>query len=101
MKAKLTLTRPADSDSQRRVLRIYKSGISAADGAAEKPVYLVSLTREYLRHGFDLYAVPSPTPATLTDITSFQSEVETSHNLAVLARHDVEGQTQDLLVQVP
>ena len=101
LKAKLTLTRPADSDSQRRVLRIYKSGISAADGAAENPVYLVSLTREYLRHGFDLYAVPSPTPATLTDITSFQSEVETSHNLAVLARHDVEGQTQDLLVQVP
>ena len=101
LKAKLTLTRPADSDSQRRVLRIYKSGISAANGVADNPVYLVSLTREYLRHGFDLYAVPSPTPATLTDITSFQSEVETSHKLAVLARHDVDGQAQDLLVQVP
>ena len=97
LKAKLTLIRESGADGQRRVLRVYKSGLAAA----EKPVYLVSLTREALRHGLYLYAMPSPVPATDADKADFRGEVEKGPGLKLLAQHDLDGQTQDLLVQTP
>ena len=99
LKAKLTMIRPGESETQRRVLRIYKSGLAAADGASAKPVYLVSLTRESLRYGLNLYAMPSPLPATGTDAADLRQQLEKSQSVKVLASHERDGQIQDLLVQ--
>jgi membrane-associated phospholipid phosphatase len=50
----------ADMQDQRLVLRAWKTDVMI--GRAEKtyPVYVVSLMRERLRRGLNLYAVPSP-----------------------------------------
>jgi undecaprenyl-diphosphatase len=59
--ADLTWTKPAaDRSTERLVLRAWK--IDAMIGKAEKtyPIFLMSLTRERLRRGFNLYSVPSP-----------------------------------------
>ena len=101
LKAKLTLISPDDQAGQRRVLRIYKSGLAASSGMTEKPVYLLSLTRESLRRGFNLYAVPSPVPATTADLDGIRGQLEKSQLLRVVASHELDGQTQDLVVQTP
>lgn len=101
LKAKLTLISPDDQAGQRRVLRFYKSGLAARDGMAEKPVYLMSLTRESLHRGFNLYAVPSPVPATDGDLADIRGQLEKSLSLRVVASHELDGQTQDLVVQTP
>jgi membrane protein DedA with SNARE-associated domain/membrane-associated phospholipid phosphatase len=62
--ADITWTKPvAGSQDQRLVLRAWKTDVMI--GRAEKtyPVYLVSIMRERLRRGFNLYAVPSTLPA--------------------------------------
>jgi undecaprenyl-diphosphatase len=59
-----TWTKPvAGSPDQRLVLRAWKTDVMIGEAEKTYPIYLVSLMRERLRRGFDLYAVPSPLPA--------------------------------------
>lgn len=61
--ADITWTKPvADSADQRLVLRAWKSDVMISMADKTYPVYVVSLMRERLRRGFNLYAVPSPVP---------------------------------------
>jgi undecaprenyl-diphosphatase len=102
LKAKLTLTRkPAGAQDAREVLRVYKTGIAAAEGSLYVPIYLVSLTREVLSDGFDLYAIPALAPALGADVAALRGEWSSARGLSVLARHDLDGAPKDLIAAVP
>ena len=74
LKAKLTLIRkPGASPDEREVLRLYKTGLAAAEGDLYKPIYLVSLTREVRSDGFNLYAIPALAPARPEDVAALRA----------------------------
>ena len=59
--ADLTWTKPATGQpDERQVLRAWKTDVMIGIGEKTYPVYVMSLMRERLRHGLNLYAVPSP-----------------------------------------
>jgi hypothetical protein len=61
--ADLTWTKPVEGVSdQRLVLRAWQIDVMIRKDGNTYPVYLMSLMRERLRRGFNLYAVPSPVP---------------------------------------
>ncbi|MCA3555167.1 bifunctional DedA family/phosphatase PAP2 family protein [Aestuariivirga sp.] len=102
LKAKLTLTRAAAGDGEgREVIRIYKTGLAATEGTAYKPIYLVSLTREVRTHGFDLYAIPSPRPASAADIADLRGVLSRAGGIAILSGHERGGIRQDLITASP
>ncbi|PZF76221.1 hypothetical protein DK847_13535 [Aestuariivirga litoralis] len=102
LKAKLTLTRSAPGDGPgREVIRIYKTGLAAAEGTVYKPIYLVSLTREVMNNGFNLYAIPSQRPASDADIADLRGELARAQGLSVLSQHDRAGMVQDLITAIP
>jgi membrane protein DedA with SNARE-associated domain/membrane-associated phospholipid phosphatase len=102
LKAKLTLTRkPADGADAREVLRVYKTGLAAAEGDLYKPVYLVSLTREVRGNGFSLYAIPALEPAGDADIAALSATWARAEGLGILGRHEREGSPQDLIAVMP
>jgi undecaprenyl-diphosphatase len=102
LKAKLTLTRkPAGADDAREVLRVYKTDIAAAEGSLYMPVYLVSLTREVLSDGFELYAIPALAPARGEDVSALRGDWSTAQGLSVLARHELNGNPKDLIAADP
>ena len=62
--ADITWTKPVvGSADQRLVLRAWKTDVMIGQAEKTYPVYVVSLMRERLRRGFNLYAVPSALPA--------------------------------------
>jgi undecaprenyl-diphosphatase len=61
--ADLTWTKPIEgTPDQRLVLRAWQTDVMIGKADKTYPVYLMSLMRERLRRGFNLYAVPSPLP---------------------------------------
>lgn len=102
LKARLTLTRTAPgAGDAREVIRIYKTDLATAEGDSYKPVYLVSLTREVKRSGFELYAIPSQRPASDTDVEGLRSLLASAQGLTVLSQHDRAGVRQDLIAATP
>lgn len=102
LKARLTLTRTAPGDSEaREVIRVYKTGLAAAEGNSYKPIYLVSLTREVKRSGFDLYAIPSQRPASDADVEDLRKLLAAAGGMSVLSQHDRAGIRQDLITAIP
>ena len=102
LKAKLTLTRTPPGEAEgREVLRVYKSGLAAAEGSAYKPIYLVSLTREVRSNGFDLYAIPAVRPASEADVTELRAALAKAQGFTILAQHERAGTTQDLITATP
>jgi undecaprenyl-diphosphatase len=85
LKAKLTLIRQeSDSPNLRLVLRVFKTSTSVSLRGRSEPVYLVSLTREVLRSGFHLYAVPSPALAIPEEIAAVRARLSGSSRLLPL-----------------
>lgn len=102
LKAKLTMVRAAASPvEQREVLRVYKTDLAASEGMDYKPIYLVSLTREVRRAGFNLYAVPSSIPAASEDVIDLRSVLAKASGLTRLAEHEEAGGKQDLITAAP
>lgn len=102
LKAKLTLTRAApDENDGREVIRIYKTGLAAAEGSIYRPIYLVSLTREVRSRGFELYAIPSQRPASEADIDELRGLLASAQGISVLAAHERSGSRQDLISAMP
>jgi undecaprenyl-diphosphatase len=102
LKAKLTLIRSAAGNSDdREVIRIYKTGLAAAEGTTYKPIYLISLTREVRSHGFDLYAIPSQRPASEADIAELRGVLARAQGISILAEHERAGYRQDLITAIP
>jgi membrane protein DedA with SNARE-associated domain/membrane-associated phospholipid phosphatase len=62
--AAFTWTRPVtDGTGQRLVARMWRTDFEIGKEGGTYPIYVISLTRERLRKGFSLYAVPSPVRA--------------------------------------
>jgi undecaprenyl-diphosphatase len=102
LKAKLTLIRKPDSSPDtREVLRLYKTGLAAAEGSLYKPIYLVSLTREVRSHGFNLYAIPALSPASAGDVAGLRTALSGAAGLGILASKEREGSAQDLVAAMP
>lgn len=102
LKARLTLTRDGGTGEQgREVLRIYKTGLAVAEGASYMPIYLVSLTREVMSNGYDLYAIPAQRPASEADIAELRAVLARAQGLAILSQHDRGGIRQDLITATP
>ena len=101
LKAKLTLIRPlAGNAAVRQVLRAFKTDRMVSNRDRRDPVYLVSLTREVLRHGLNLYAVPSPNFAKPEETIGLLENFAMAPTLYVLATHEVEKHPQALLLSV-
>jgi undecaprenyl-diphosphatase len=102
LKAKLTMIGAVDGNpGQRQVLRAYKTNLQVTGGSGPKPIYLVSLKREYRREGFDLYAVPSALDPTDADKSALRAIFQTAAGLKVVGENLVEGTLQALLVTLP
>jgi membrane protein DedA with SNARE-associated domain/membrane-associated phospholipid phosphatase len=100
LKAKLTLIRPM-GDTEREVLRIYKTNRSILIRDLNQPLYLVSLTREILRHGLNLYALPRSVVAKYDERGKVLKSLASARQLHVLAENDVNNLKQDLILAVP
>ena len=102
LKARLTLIRAApDGADAREVIRVYKTGLAAAEGATYKPIYLVSLTREVRSRGFELYAIPSQRPASDADVEALRDVLARAQGISMLSQHDRGGTRQDLITALP
>jgi membrane protein DedA with SNARE-associated domain/membrane-associated phospholipid phosphatase len=100
--AKLTLIRnPDQSPDMREVLRLYKTGLAAAEGSLYKPIYLVSLTREVRSHGFNMYAIPALSAASPGDVVALRTAISGTAGLDILASKEREGSAQDLVAAMP
>lgn len=85
LKAKLTMIRQeADAPNLRLVLRVFKTNVAVNVRGTAQPVYLVSLAREVLRHGFNLYAVPSPDLAIPEETEALRRALAASRWLTVV-----------------
>jgi len=102
LKARLTLTRtPPGGADVREVLRVYKTGLAAAEGDLYKPIHLVSLTRELRGNGFNLYAIPTPAPASAEDVEALRKALATAQGLSLIAAHEPGGTRPDLIAATP
>lgn len=102
LQAKLTLIRtPGASPGMREVLRLYKTGLAAAEGNLYEPVYLVSLTREVKSNGFHLYAIPALAPAAPEDAAALRAVLSAAPGLGILASKQRDGAAQDLIAAAP
>ena len=79
--ADLTWTKPVTGrPDERLVLRAWKTDVMIGKAEKTYPVYLISLMRERLRGGFNLYAVPSPAlpaPAERDDLAGLIRSITT------------------------
>ena len=100
LKAKLTMIRPV-SDTEREVLRVYKTGWMIRNRDRGQPLYLVSLTRETLRRGLNLYSIPRLVVAKFDERKALLAFMAKTPHLFVLAQNDVNKLKQDLILTVP
>ncbi len=82
LQAKFTAIRPIDGKPNARlVLRAFKTNRMVSTRDRPRPVYLLSITREVLRHGFNLYAVPSGVLADETEIRAIRDALVSAGRL--------------------
>ena len=87
LRSMLTWTQPsADPKSYRLVLRLWRSDYEVTRSEGSEPIYLLSLTRERLRRGMHLYAVPSPAPPTQEEISAFLSLLARTPSVRIYPR---------------
>ncbi|MFO0991947.1 MAG: phosphatase PAP2 family protein [Hyphomicrobiales bacterium] len=99
LRSLLTWIQPSkDPESYRLVLRLWKSDYEVVAADVAEPVYLLSLTRERLRRGMHLYAVPSPTPPTQEETDEFLTLLEQTSAVRIYARAKQDDETIPVLV---
>ncbi len=82
LQAKFTAVRTlANEQGDRLVLRAFKTNLMVKSRDRAQPVYLISITREFLRHGLNLYAVPSGSFAAPAEISDALTAFSTSRHL--------------------
>ncbi len=82
-----------DPGNYRLVLRLWKSDYEVVAREETEPVYLLSLTRERLRRGMHLYAVPSPAPPTREEMADFLAVLERMSVIRVVTRSQAGDET--------
>src|SRR5690606_20155099 len=99
LRSLLTWTQPAeDSGAQRLVARLWRSDYEVILPQGTEPVYLLSLTRERLRRGMHLYALPSPAVPSAEEMGKFLAMLERMPAIRVFARSEAEEKTVPALV---
>ena len=102
LKAKLTLTRPIAGDARtREVIRAFKTNVELSDEGRTQPIYLISVAREQLRRGFNLYAVPSAAPAADGESENVLATLVSAKMLRVLAENQAGSGPQALILARP
>jgi hypothetical protein len=97
--AELTFIRPlTDDDKRRLVLRVFKTDFEIDDGSAMRPLYLVSVSRDVLKSGLALYAVPSVQRAMPEEVAAALAIVSTADRTAKLTATGDTGGTAPTLV---
>ena len=87
LRSLLTWTQSSnDPGSYRLVLRLWKSDYEIVAPEGSEPIYLLSLTRERLRRGMHLYAVPSPAPPSKEETDQFLALLERTPAIRIYAR---------------
>ena len=81
----------ADTPNQRLVLRAWQTDVMIGKAAKTFPVYVVSLTRERLRRGLNLYAVPSPLPAQPAELDALAVLARTIPDVRIVAGKGLEA----------
>jgi hypothetical protein len=98
--AQATFIKPiADDDNRRLVLRAWKTDFEIDDGTAVRPLYLVSIARDVLKRGLELYAVPSVQRAKPEEVVAaleMLSNVEGAHKIATTG--DTQGKPPVLML---
>ncbi|MBL8905288.1 MAG: bifunctional DedA family/phosphatase PAP2 family protein [Rhizobiales bacterium] len=99
LRSLLTWTKSSDeSGDNRLVLRLWRSDYEVVERGGSEPIYLLSLTRERLRRGMHLYAVPSPVPPTEEDMKAFLSVMERTPAIRIIAGTEATDRTVPVLV---
>ena len=84
--AGLTFTKPIAGDSaQRLVIRIWKSDADVGAAPGIEPVHMVSITRDVLKRGFNLYAIPAASEATAAESAAAVAVLSRASKATVLA----------------
>jgi membrane protein DedA with SNARE-associated domain/membrane-associated phospholipid phosphatase len=85
----LTWTRSISaSNTERLVVRLWRSDYEVTTGEGKEPIYLVSLTRERLRRGLELYSLPSPTVPSSEDVDSFLTYIARAPAVRIYPREE-------------
>lgn len=101
LQARLTAIHPiAGAVNWRIVVRVFKTGVRIADGDAGLPLFLVSVSREELRRGLGLYAMPAPRPAAADDANSFMAALAASQKLQRLTQPQVDASGLALAIEL-
>jgi hypothetical protein len=99
LRSLLTWTQSSsDPGAYRLVLRLWKSDYEVATPQGTEPVYLLSLTRERLRRGMHLYAVPSPAPPATEETDKFLALLERTPAIRIFAHTEANDRTVPALV---
>jgi len=87
LRSLLTWTKPSHEPiPQRLVLRLWKSDYEVNEEGGMEPVYLLSLTRERLRRGMHLYAVPSLSLPDQGEVEAFLALLENTPAVRIYPR---------------
>ena len=57
--------------------------------------------REVRSHGFDLYSIPAPAPASAADMEALREALSRASGLGILAQRERGGETQSLITAMP
>lgn len=99
LRSLLTWTQPAEEPgAQRLVARLWRSDYEVILPQGTEPVYLLSLTREKLRRGMYLYAVPSPAVPSSEEMGEFLAVLERMPEIRIFGRSEVEEKPVPALV---
>jgi undecaprenyl-diphosphatase len=98
--AAVTFIRPIAGDADRRlVLRAYRTDYEIDDGTTIRPLYLVSVARDVLKHGLALYSVPSVQRAKAEEVAAALATLSSAKGASLVATvGDTQGKPPTLIL---
>jgi hypothetical protein len=75
--------------------------VISEDGTDQRSIYLLSLMRERLRRGFNLYAVPGALASREPESEALLAALAADPRLHIVAQNPVEGANQALVLASP
>lgn len=90
--ADFTWTKPVEGKpNERLVLRAWRTDVMIGKAEKTDPIYLMSLMRERLRSGFNLYAMPSPSPADAAEREALSALIATIGDVRIVQAKGLEA----------
>jgi undecaprenyl-diphosphatase len=97
--AELTFTKDVpDSRNERLVLRVWRTSYQVADGGVVQRINTVSLTRDWLRKAWSLYAIPSALPARSVEVDEVRAALRAASGIKIIAGAGTEPPRQTLIL---